>query len=160
MNDFLTGANTNLSDAFRNLLNRLGHATVHGNNLALTIRPRAQQLAQQLLGNRCGAVLAMNPRTGAIYVMASSPTYDPNLIDKPGGYGKVLKTTGTCGGSSALLNRATDGLFTPGSTFKMVTAAAALDSGAFTPASHFEDPGYCEEYGKKVYNAGNPDQNG
>src|SRR5205814_7934659 len=41
MNDFLTGANTNLSDAFRNLLNRLGHATVHGNNLALTIRPRA-----------------------------------------------------------------------------------------------------------------------
>jgi penicillin-binding protein A len=59
-----------------------------------------------------------------------------------------------------LLNRATDGLFTPGSTFKMVTAAAALDSGAFTPTSHFDDPGYCEEYGKKVYNAGNPDQNG
>jgi penicillin-binding protein A len=72
----------------------------------------------------------------------------------------VLKTKGQCGGSSALLNRTTDGLFTPGSTFKMVTAAAALDSGAFTPTSGFDDPGYCEEYGKRVYNAGNPDQNG
>ena len=102
----------------------------------------------------------MNPRTGAVYVMASSPTYDPNLIDKPGGYAKVLKTKGACGDSSALLNRATDGLFTPGSTFKMVTAAAALDSGAFTPTSGFNDPGYCTEYGKQVKNAGNPDQNG
>src|SRR5205085_2482465 len=67
---------------------------------------------------------------------------------------------GVCGGSSALLDRATDGLFTPGSTFKMVTAAAALDTGAFTPTSGFEDPGYCTEYHKPVYNAGNPDQNG
>ncbi|MBV8479903.1 MAG: penicillin-binding protein 2, partial [Actinobacteria bacterium] len=120
----------------------------------------AQALAQQLLGNRCGAVVAMNPRTGAVYVMASSPTYDPNLVDKPGGYAKILKTTGACGGSSALLNRTTDGLFTPGSTFKMVTAAAALESGKFTPTSGFEDPGYCTEYGKQVKNALNPDQNG
>jgi penicillin-binding protein A len=102
----------------------------------------------------------MNPQTGAIYVMASSPNFDPNLIDKPGGYAKVLKTKGLCGSSSALLNRATDGLFTPGSTFKMVTAAAALDSGAYTPTSGFNDPGYCVEYGKHVSNAGNPDQNG
>jgi len=160
LNDFLTGSTTNLSNAIQRTLDRLGGGTVYGDNVTLTINAGAQALAQQLLGNRCGAVVAMNPHTGAIYVMASSPTYDPNLIDKPGGYAKVLKTTGTCGGSSALLNRATDGLFTPGSTFKMVTAAAALDSGAFTPTSHFTDPGYCEEYGKKVYNAGNPDQNG
>ena len=69
----------------------------------LTIRPQAQRLAQQLLGDRCGAVVAMNPHTGAVYVMASSPTYDPNLIDKPGGYAKVLKIRGACGGASALL---------------------------------------------------------
>jgi peptidoglycan glycosyltransferase len=160
LNDYLTGSTTNLSNAIQRTLDRLGGGTVYGDNVVLTINAGAQALAQQLLGDRFGAVVAMNPRTGAVYVMASSPTYDPNLIDKPGGYAKVLKTKGQCGDSSALLNRATDGLFTPGSTFKMVTAAAALDSGAFTPTSGFDDPGYCVEYGKHVSNAGNPDQRG
>jgi penicillin-binding protein A len=160
MNDYLTGANTNLSNAFRHILERLGSATVHGNNLELTIRPNAQRLAQKLLGDRCGAVVAMNPHTGAVSVMASSPTYDPNLIDEPGGYAKVLKIRGACGDGAALLNRATRGLYTPGSTFKIVTAAAALDTGAFKPDSSFYDPGYCVEYGQHVSNAGNPDQGG
>jgi len=161
LNAYLTGANTNLSNAFERTLDKIGGATVHGNNVVLTINLAAQALAQQLLGDQCGSVVAMNPRTGAVKVMASSPTFDPNLIDKPGGYAKILKIKGACGGAgSALVNRVTDGLFTPGSTFKMVTAAAALDSGAFTPTSTFKDPGYCEEYGKKVYNSGNPDQNG
>jgi len=160
LNDYLTGANTNLSNAIRRQLNQLGGATVHGNNLVLTIDPAAQALAVQQLGGRCGAVVAMNPRTGAILTMASSPTYDPNQIDKKGGYAKIVKLKGACGDGSALLNNATAGLFTPGSTFKMVTAAAALDSGAFTPTSIFRDPGYCIEYGKKVSNAGNPDQKG
>jgi len=160
MNDYLTGANTDLSNAFKRALDQLGGGTVHGNNLELTLRPGAQKLAQDQLGTRCGAVVAMNPHTGAVYVMASTPTYDSNLIDKPGGYAKVLKIRGDCGDGHALLNRATSGLYTPGSTFKIITAAAALDSGAFTPDSGFVDPGYCTEYGKPVYNAGNPDQNG
>jgi penicillin-binding protein A len=160
MNDYLTGSNTDLSNAFHNLLDKLGQATVHGDNLHLTIRPRVQRLAQQLLGNRCGAVVAMNPKTGAVYVMASSPTYDPNLIESNGGYAKVLKIRGTCHGASALYNRTTQGLYTPGSTFKIITAAAALDTGAFKPTSSFYDPGYCTEYGQQVSNAGNPDQGG
>ena len=64
----------------------------------------------------------------------------------------MLKIRGDCGDGSALLNRATDGLYAPGSTFKVVTAAAALDTGAFKPDSTFDDPGYCIEYGKKVSN--------
>lgn len=160
MNDYLTGSNTNLSDAFRHVLDRLGNATVHGSGLVLTIRPQVQRLAEHLLGSRCGSVVAMNPHTGAVYVMASTPTYDPNLIDRPGGYAKVLRIRGDCGGASALLNRATQGLFTPGSTFKIVTAAAALDTGTFNEHSSFYDPGYCVEYGKQVSNAGNPDQGG
>ncbi len=92
--------------------------------------------------------------------MASTPTYDLNLIDQPNGYAKVLKIRGQCTGASALYNRATQGLYTPGSTFKVVTAAAALDTGTFTPTSGFDDPGYCTEYGKQVSNAGNPDQGG
>jgi penicillin-binding protein A len=160
MNDYLTGSNTDLSNAFHNFLDKLGNNTVKGNSLQLTIRPGAQRLAQRLLGNRCGAVVAMNPKTGAVYVMASSPTYDPNLIETNGGFAKVLHTQGECGDSSALLNRATSGLFTPGSTFKIITAAAALDTGAFKPTSTFYDPGYCTEYGQRVSNAGNPDQGG
>ncbi|HUZ99290.1 MAG TPA: penicillin-binding protein 2 [Gaiellaceae bacterium] len=160
LNDYLTGATSNLSNAIQRTLNQIGGGTVYGDNVVLTINAQAQALAQKLLGDQCGAVVAMNPRTGAIDVMASSPTYDSNLIDKLGGYAKVLKTKGACGDSSALLNRATDGLYAPGSTFKMVTASAALDSGAFTPTSGFNDPGYCVEYGKHVSNAGNPDQNG
>ena len=160
MNDYLTGSNTNLSDAFRRLLDRLGNATVHGSNLQLTLRAGVQRLAQRLLGNQCGAVAAMNPHTGAVYVLASSPTYNQNLIDDPGGYARVLRIRGACGGASALYNRTTQGLYTPGSTFKIVTAAAALDTGTYYPTSSFYDPGYCTEYGKQVSNAGNPDQGG
>jgi peptidoglycan glycosyltransferase len=160
MNDYLTGSNTDLSNAFHNLLDKLGNATVHGDSIQLTIRPKAQALAQRLLGDRCGAVVAMNPKTGAIYVMASSPTYDQNEVEAPGGYARILKIRGACQGASALYNRTTQGLYTPGSTFKIVTAAAALDTGAFTPTSTFYDPGYCTEYGQQVSNAGNPDQGG
>jgi peptidoglycan glycosyltransferase len=156
MNDYLTGSNTNLSNAFKRALDKLGGGTVKGNSLLLTLRPGAQRIAQQQLGNRCGAVVAMNVHTGAVYVMASTPSYDPNSIQT--NYAKVLKIRGDCGEGFALLNRATSGLYTPGSTFKIITAAAALDSGAFTPTSTFEDPGYCMEYGSKVSNANNPDQ--
>jgi peptidoglycan glycosyltransferase len=160
LDDFLTGANSNLSNAFQSTLDRLGGTTVHGNDVQLTIQPSVQRLAQQLLGGRCGAVVAMNPRTGAISVMASTPTYNPNLVSQKGGYAKILKLRGTCGDASALVDNATAGLYTPGSTFKLVTAAAALDTGAYTPSSMFYDPGYCIDYGKKVSNALNPDQNG
>ena len=60
--------------------------------------------------------------------------------------------------AAPLLNRATQGLFPPGSTFKTITAAAALDDGVYKPDSTFDDPGYCTEYGKQVKNA--LDQNG
>src|SRR5205085_10173689 len=56
-----------------------------------------------------------------------------------------------------LLTTATAGLFAPGSTFKVVTATAALNSHKFTPESSFYDPGYCTEYGKRVSNAASPD---
>jgi peptidoglycan glycosyltransferase len=152
-NDYLTGSNANLDTVFRSALDKLKGTTVTGNDLVLTIRPAAQALALQLLRGKCGAVVALDPSTGRVLVMATSPTYNPNLIESR--FRAATRTSLPCG--APLLNRATAGKYQPGSTFKMITAAAALDTGRFTPDSSFYDPGYCEEYGKRVRNAGNPE---
>jgi penicillin-binding protein A len=152
-NDYLTGSNANLDSVVRNALDKLKGTTVTGNDLVLTIRPAAQALALRLLRGKCGAVVALDPATGRVLVLATSPTYNANLIENH--YGLATRTSLPCG--APLLNRATVGKYPPGSTFKMVTAAAALDTGRFTPDSPFYDPGYCEEYGKQVRNAGNPE---
>ena len=160
LDDYLTGANTNLSNTFKDELNRLGGQTVHGDNVILTLRPAIQRAALSGLAGRCGAVVVLDAKTGAVVAMASSPTYNANLINQRGGFARIGRIKGTCGDASALVNNATAGLYPPGSTFKMVTASAALDSGAYTPSSRFDDPGYCTEYNQHVSNAGNPDQNG
>jgi len=152
-NDYLTGSNANLDTVFRSALDKLKGTTVTGNDLVLTINPAAQALARRLLRGKCGAVVALEPATGRVLVMATNPTYNANLIEKR--FGVATRTSLPCG--APLLNRATVGKYPPGSTFKMVTAAAALDTGRFTPDSPFYDPGYCEEYGKQVRNAGNPE---
>jgi peptidoglycan glycosyltransferase len=152
-NDYLTGSNANLDTVFHSALDKLKGATVTGNNLVLTIRPGAQALARRLLRGKCGAVVALEPATGRVLVMATNPTYNPNLIENH--FKEATRSNAPCG--APLLNRATAGKYPPGSTFKMVTAAAALDTGRFTPSSPFYDPGYCIEYGKQVRNAGNPE---
>jgi peptidoglycan glycosyltransferase len=153
-NAYLTSSNANLGTIFDTLGDRLKGTTITGNDLVLTLNVKAQNLAQSLLRGKCGAAVVLNPRTGAVEAIASSPTFDPNLIEKPAGYARILHSPNACpGSSSALLNRATQGLYAPGSTFKTVTAAAALDDGIYTPASTFYDPGYCTEYGKQVKNA-------
>jgi penicillin-binding protein A len=146
-NDFLTGSNTNLSTVLDTTFDRLKGTTIKGNDLVLTIRPGAQRIALNALGGRCGAAVAIEPRSGRLLVSASSPTYDPNLIE-----GRYNLATRPKFGCSPLFNRAEAGLYIPGSAFKVVTAAAALDSGKFTVDSRFSDPGYCIEYGKKVLN--------
>jgi penicillin-binding protein A len=155
MNDYLTGANRNLDTVLKTTLDRIRGATIEGNDLWLTLRPGPQRLAMRELAGKCGSVVALDPRTGKVLVMASRPTYDPNLVEKD--FARINNIRAACRPAAPLLNRATDGLYTPGSTFKVVTASAALDSGRFTPASRFFDPGYCIEYGQRVRNAGNPE---
>ena len=150
MNDYLTGSNANLSTVLDTTLDRLKGATIEGNDLLLTLDPKAQQAAVSALGTRCGAVVALEPASGKVLVMASSPTYDPNDVEE--NFGRATGVKADCKRPDALLNRATAGLYAPGSTFKVVTAAAALDSGRYTPDSSFVDPGYCEVYGKRVNN--------
>jgi peptidoglycan glycosyltransferase len=150
MNDFLTGSNSNLSTIVDRTVDKLRGLTQEGNDLVLTLQPEAQRVAVEELRSACGAAVALDPRTGAVLAMASSPTYDPNLVEND--FRRVLRTPGPCPTPAALLNRATQGLFIPGSTFKVVTAAAALESGRYTPETRFDDPGFCIEYGDRVYN--------
>jgi penicillin-binding protein A len=153
LNDYLTGANSNFSTVFKTTVDKLKGSTVRGNNVILTLNPRGQRIAQHVLRGVCGAAVALQPSTGRLLVAASSPTYNPNLVEHH--FNVAARSGGPCG---AFLNRATDGHYVPGSTFKVVTAAAALDTGKYTPSSTFYDPGYCTEYGKPVSNFA--DQNG
>ncbi|TMM27663.1 MAG: penicillin-binding protein 2 [Actinobacteria bacterium] len=154
-NAYLTSSNANLSTIFNKTIDRIKGVTITGNDLILSVRPSIQRLANQQLAGKCGAAVVMNPKTGKVYALASQPTYDPNLVEN---HFNLIKAPGApCHPAAPLLNRATDGLFTPGSTFKVVTATAALDSHKFTPESTFYDPGYCIEYGKQVSNAASPD---
>jgi peptidoglycan glycosyltransferase len=150
MNDFLTGSNANLSTVFDTTLDRLRGTHVEGNDLVLTVDVRAQQAAYRALAANCGSVVAIEPATGRVLVMASAPTFDPNLVE--GRFGQIERIRATCPNPSPLLNRATAGRYVPGSTFKVVTAAAALESGRYSVDTSFHDPGYCIEYGRRVNN--------
>ena len=150
LNTYLTASNASLSTVVDRTLDRLAGRTVKGNSLVLTLVPAAQRAAQEELEGRCGAVVALDPRNGKLLVMATSPTYDPNLLETQ--FAAIAHIRADCSSPAPLLNRATAGLFTPGSSFKILTAAAALDTGTYRPESTFFDPGYCIEYGKHVSN--------
>jgi peptidoglycan glycosyltransferase len=150
LNDYLTASNANLSTLVDKALDELRGKPVHGNDVVLNLDLEAQQVALEELGTRCGAVVALDPRTGKVKVMVSSPSFDPNLVENR--FGELSRIEADCTPASPLLNRASAGLFVPGSTFKVITASAALESRKFTPESTFVDPGYCTVYGKRVNN--------
>ena len=150
LNDFLTASNSSLSTVFDKTLDELRGKPVQGNDVVTTLDLDAQEVANEALGSNCGAVVALDPRTGKLLVMASSPGFDPNLVEE--NFGQIEQITADCTPAAPLLNRASAGLYVPGSTFKVVTAAAALESKKYTPDSTFVDPGYCTVYGKRVNN--------
>jgi penicillin-binding protein A len=150
LNDYLTASNENLSTAVDKALDELRGKPVEGNDIVLNLDLDAQAVAMDALAGKCGAVVALDPSTGKLRVMASSPSFDPNLVERR--FGEIERATADCTPAAPLLNRASAGLYVPGSTFKVVTAAAALESRKFTPESTFHDPGYCTVYGKRVNN--------
>jgi peptidoglycan glycosyltransferase len=104
-----------------------------GQDLMLTLDAGLQILAVQLLGNKRGAVVMLQPGDGAIRVLASTPAFDPNRITP-----ELFRHSHP---GAPLLNRATQGLYPPGSTFKILTAALALEKG-FSGAIHCPADGY------------------
>ncbi len=109
----------------------------HPSDLMLSLDARLQRAAARALGDRRGAVVAIEPSSGRVLAMVSSPTFDPNRIvdpDRGRRYVGRLRERD----DSPLLNRATQGLYVPGSVFKIVTAAAGLGSGAISPDTTYE----------------------
>ena len=131
---------TNAHGRVVNVLKHERLAPVAGKNLYLNLDIKLQQLAEQSLGKRRGAVVAMEPRTGAILAFASTPTYDPNPfvngIDTES-YRALLENP-----DKPLINRVLNGQYAPGSTIKALLGLAALEIPDFDPAKPLVCPGW------------------
>ena len=149
----------------RNLGDLLAGRERQGDTVITALRQPVQAAARQALGNRSGAVVAIDPRTGELLALVSAPTYDPNELaghDPQAvqeAYARLLANPGR-----PLVNRAVRETYPPGSTFKVVTAAAALESG-LTPEEVFPDPRTFDvpqttadigNFGQGLCNGGNP----
>jgi peptidoglycan glycosyltransferase len=139
LNDRLAGTSSN--QAFDRLQNLVTGQDPKGDSVELTIQPKVQKAAWDALGDRRGAVVALDPKTGAVLALVSKPSFDPGLIAKHDSsalksYDRLLKQS-----PSPLVNRAIAGnLNPPGSTFKLVVSSAALESGKYKPSSTFDSP--------------------
>ncbi|MCU1551239.1 MAG: cell division protein FtsI [Glaciihabitans sp.] len=140
LNDYLSGtANSQFID---NLTSTVTGKTPKGASVELTIDPAVQAAAYKALGNNRGAVVAIDPKTGAILAMVSKPGFDSNALAVHSttkffaAYNALTKSP-----TKPLTNRAIAGnLYHPGSVFKLLVASAAIDSGKYTPDSSFPNP--------------------
>lgn len=127
---------------FSDLITAILGQDLRPRSVRLTIDAELQRAAHEALGDRNGAVVAMNPQTGAILAMASTPSFDPASLEGPdaaANWEALLADP-----ESPLLNRAIAELYPPGSTFKTVVAASAIDFGVAGPETTFDDPGEFE----------------
>jgi peptidoglycan glycosyltransferase len=147
-NSDLSGTTNELGTIF----DRLSGTKPEGDDVVTTLDQGAQRAALQGLQGRAGAVVALDPQTGAIKAMASSPGYNPNDIRIPGEFSKLNRDS-----DAPLLNRATQAGYPPGSTFKVVTAIAAMDTGRFTPDSTVSGKNLKPISGVPLRNFGNED---
>jgi len=145
-NDDLTGK----TEEFKTLLDKLRGKEREGHDVFTSLDPQAQRTALAGLAGRAGSVVALDPRSGEVLVMASVPGYDPNSV--PSDFQRLVRAPG-----SPLLNRAVQSGYPPGSTFKVVTATAALDSGRFTPTSIVDGRSPKRIGGVPMSNFGNED---
>jgi penicillin-binding protein A len=150
-NEELTGQDTELITAFESILGRSNE----GNDIRTTLNARAQQVAMAALAGsgHKGGLVALNVRTGGVLAMASSPSYDPNGLGERATFARLNRDAA----NAPLLNRATQNGYPPGSTMKVVTAAAALDSGRYGPDSQVDGSNGKPISGVPLNNFGNQD---
>lgn len=129
------------TDAYGNEVGLIANnPAIDGYALQLTINNRLQQKASQLLGSRKGAIVALDPQTGGVLAFVSKPSYDANLfLDgiSPSDWEDLREDN-----RNPLLNRASQGTYPPGSTFKPFLAAVSLYTGVRSPSYRFNDIGY------------------
>jgi peptidoglycan glycosyltransferase len=140
MNEYLTG-NAN-SQFFEQMNSLLTGQSPEGATVNLTLDPAVQQAAYDALGGNNGSIVAVEPSTGRILAMVSKQSYDPNpLASHDSDAVKSAYDALVADPSDPLQNKAIEGdLYVPGSTFKLITVAAALESGDYTPESTFPNP--------------------
>lgn len=132
-NDTLKGQRNYAS--WTDVLNASTGNSAAGNDVKLTINSTIQKAAQDALEGFSGACVVIDPKTGAVLALASSPTYNAADIET------LLQNSSNSSDSSALYNRATQALYPPGSTFKIVTLTGALENNVATESSVFKAPG-------------------
>lgn len=146
-NDTLTGSKDYSS--WQNALNSLAGISEPGNSVQLTIDSRIQRAAEQALAGRVGAIVALDPRSGAVLAWASAPTFDNTNIQA------AIEAANASGGAdTSMYDRATLALYTPGSTFKVLTLASALENGLATLGTTYDSPGRMEIGGADVVSIG------
>ncbi|MEX1177356.1 MAG: penicillin-binding protein 2 [Nitriliruptor sp.] len=138
LNEDLTGRST--EEVAQNLGELLGVSDRAGNTVELTIDPDVQRAAADALGGVTGAVVAIDPLSGAVLASYANPTYDPNPLSSHDPT-EIRETWEALNAdeSRPLVDRTRQETYPPGSTFKLVTAAAALEAGA-SPTDTFDDP--------------------
>ena len=143
----LTGITS--GDPRQDLLRKFDPDPTHPASLTTSLSLALQKTAVALLGRDRGAVVMLDPRNGEVLVLASTPTYDANAIADPATADAAFAAARD-DPAKPLLPRATQGLYVPGSVFKIVTAAAGLGSGAITPATTFKQQPAAEKTGLLV----------
>ncbi len=135
-NDTLKGKENFAS--WTDVLNSFAGIGGAGNDVALTLNSKIQQAAQDALAGRTGACVVMDPDTGAVLAMASSPTYDAADFET------VIEQANADSSDTRLINRAIHALYSPGSTFKIVSLATALEDGVADENTVYDAPGSME----------------
>lgn len=138
-NDILAGTDDALFA--RRLIDLVAGRPPEGGSVRLTLLPEAQSAAFDAMSGKTGAVVALDPRTGAILAMVSLPSYDPNPLANPNAEVQEQAWTSLqTDPSDPALNRAIARTYPPGSTFKLITAAAALESEQYSPETEIPGP--------------------
>ena len=157
-NELLSGE----QNEFASIIDQLSGTTREGADITLTLDANAQQVAVEALQSAlastpgttgAGAVVALEPDTGAVKVMAAVPGFDPNAVQNENEFSRLSEQ----GTEAGLFNRAIQSTFEPGSTMKVVTAVAALDSGDFEPTTTLNADSGIEISGTPLSNSGGAD---
>ncbi len=145
-NDTLKGQRNFAS--WTDVLNDAAGIGTPGNDVRLTLNSTIQQAAQDALAGEVGACVVIDPSNGAVLAMASSPTYNAGDVEA------LLGQAASGSDSGELFNRATQGLYAPGSTFKIVSLATALENNVADEGTMFDSPGSMHIGNAEVTNFG------